>query len=222
MNWASARCRRAIGPRMKEARAGQLGGHVEIQAQRLAHGDVVARFEGQRLRIAVGAGGGRQPAAHFDVVVGRLAQRGAGVRQVGHRHEQLVQRLLQRSQLFFQLLQAHRHGLGLGHDGAGVLALGLELADLLGQRVAAGLQDSVSVWTALRRDSRSLNRSVSKDTPRVLRRSTTVCRSLRSSIGSSMVMSVRLRRASGPAAPTVSWRVPVRPARAGKPASAGF
>ena len=62
-------------------------------------------------------------------------------------------------------------------------------------------RDSVSVWTALRRDSRSLNRSVSKDTPRVLRRSTTVCRSLRSSIGSSMVMSVRLRRASGPAAP---------------------
>ena len=62
------------------------------------------------------------------------------MRQVGHRHEQLVQRLLQRSQLFFQLLQAHRHGLGLGHDGAGVLALGLELADLLGQRVAAGLQ----------------------------------------------------------------------------------
>ena len=124
----------------REARAGQLGGHVEIQAQRLAHGNVVARFEGQRLRIAVGTGGGRQPAAHFDVVVGRLAQRRAGVRQVGHRHEQLVQRLLQRGQLFFQLLQAHRHGLGLSHDGAGVLALGLELADLLGQRVAAGLQ----------------------------------------------------------------------------------
>ncbi|CFW31652.1 Uncharacterised protein [Bordetella pertussis] len=47
--------------------------------------------------------------------------------------------------------------------------------------------DSVSVWTALRRDSSSLNRAMSKSTPRLLRRSTTVCRSLRSSIGSSMV-----------------------------------
>lgn len=62
------------------------------------------------------------------------------MRQVRHRHEQLVERLLQGGQLFFQLLQALGHGLRFGHDGAGVLALGLELTDLLGQRVAAGLQ----------------------------------------------------------------------------------
>ncbi len=124
----------------RKARARQLGGHVEVQAQRFAQRDVVARLEAQRGRVAVGAGLAGQPAAHFDVVVGGLAQRHAGVRQVRHRHEQVIERLLQGGQLFLELLQAHGHGLRFRHDGAGVLALGLQLADLLGQRVAAGLQ----------------------------------------------------------------------------------
>ena len=222
MNWASARCRRAIGPRMKEARAGQLGGHVEIQAQRLAHGDVVARFEGQRLRIAVGAGGGRQPAAHFDVVVGRLASGALACGRLGTDMSSSFSGCRSAASSSSSCFRRTGTAWDSAMTALASSPLALSWPICLASALRRACRDSVSVWTALRRDSRSLNRSVSKDTPRVLRRSTTVCRSLRSSIGSSMVMSVRLRRASGPAAPTVSWRVPVRPARAGKPASAGF
>ncbi|MOA08529.1 hypothetical protein D3C78_1283030 [compost metagenome] len=124
----------------REARARQLGGHVEIQAQRFADGDVVARLERKRGRVAVSTRFTRQPAADLDVVVSGFAQGHTGVRQVRHRHQQVVKRRLQGGQLFFQLLQANRHRLRFRHDGAGVFALGLELTDLLGQRVAAGLQ----------------------------------------------------------------------------------
>ena len=163
---------------------------------------MVARFEGQRLRIAVGAAAGSQRRIRRCRRPTRPA--GAGVRQVGHRHEQLVQRLLQRA--FFQLLQAHRHGLGLSHDGAGVLALGLELADLLGQRVAAGLQGfglgldglaaGFQVVEPFRVEGHAAGLEAVDDGLQVFAQQYRV-----------WVMSVRLRRASG-RRPTVSWRVP--------------
>jgi hypothetical protein len=125
-----------------EARAGKLARRFEIQADGLAQGHVVFGLEGKGPGVAlrIGRHAGRQPAPHFDVVVAGRAIGHAFVRQVGYGHEPGIEFALNFGQVVLQLFEAGRNGLRLGHLGRGVLALGFELADQLGNGIAASLQ----------------------------------------------------------------------------------
>ncbi len=115
-----------------EARAAQLGAGVEVDAERGADVGMVARREVEGPRRAVLA----------DFGIGGLvgAHRHAVVRQVGQAHQQA-------GDLGLHRLVACRRGGKLvaeaadfGHDRGHVATLGLELADLLAQGIAPGLQ----------------------------------------------------------------------------------
>ncbi len=105
---------------------------LEVQAQRGAQVDVVLGREVQRA--------GRAPAAHLDVGVFVGAHRHRLVRQVGHRHQHQLQFGLQLLQPHGGAVQLVADAGHLRHHGVGGFALGLELADLLAQRIAPGLQ----------------------------------------------------------------------------------
>ena len=115
-----------------EARARQLGAGVEVQPQGGAQIDVILHREG--------VGAGRAPAAHLHVATLVGTHGHAVVRQVGHAHEHGGELGLQRLQPLGRGLELVADAGHLGHHGRGVFALGLELADLLAEAVAPGLQ----------------------------------------------------------------------------------
>ena len=120
----------------RKARAGQLGACFKVQAQRFAQLDMVAHGKVERARRQAM----RRPAAHF-LVGGFVGAHGhAGVRQVGHAQQQVVQLGLQRVQAGGGAVQLVLDGGHLGHQVVGAFALGLALADLLAGRVALRLQ----------------------------------------------------------------------------------
>ena len=82
----------------------------------------------------------RAVAAHFGIVFRRAPRRHAGVRQVGYQQQEILQPRLDLQQLCFQRFQ---FGVGLAclaHQRRDIFALGLRLADALGQAVARGLE----------------------------------------------------------------------------------
>jgi hypothetical protein len=116
----------------REARAGNLDAGLEIQpAQRGAEIDVVARR---------GDGARRAPAQHLDVAGFVLADRHAFVRQVGDQFEEGIEARHQFGQRRLAGFQRVAQAGDFGHHGGSVLALALQHADLLRQRVALGLQ----------------------------------------------------------------------------------
>ena len=176
MNWASARCRRATGPRRNGKRAPRAGAGVEVQAERRAHVDVV--LTESRSCAA--------PAAQFDVAALVGTARHRVVRQVGHRHQHLGERGLDRVQ-----------ALGAGFSSpaatsaiaaAPVLALGLGSADRARQRCAVP-SSSVRDWLVLRSASKGgealhVQKGLGIGAPRARRRREVVLRSrLMSSMG---------------------------------------
>lgn len=80
------------------------------------------------------------PAPHLQVagLVGAL--RHAGLRQVGQRHQHLLQFGLDALQSSCTRVEFGADATHLGHHGGRVATLGLELADLPGQRIAPRLQ----------------------------------------------------------------------------------
>ncbi|MNT13196.1 hypothetical protein D3C72_1481570 [compost metagenome] len=116
----------------REARTGDLDRGVEVQAQLLAHVDVVAHCEVELARLA--------HAAHLGVLGLVIAHRHAFVRQVGDRQHQFGQMCLDLIEPRGRGLERVADAADFCHHGRGVLAFALEHADLLGQAVAARLQ----------------------------------------------------------------------------------
>ena len=116
----------------REARAAELDGGVEVQPQPLAHVDVVLGLEVEVAR--------RAPRAHLHVAALAFAHRHAFVRQVGDGQQQRLHVGLDLVQALRGALELGLDAGDLGHHGIGRFTLGLELADLLGELVALGLQ----------------------------------------------------------------------------------
>jgi hypothetical protein len=118
----------------REARAGELGGRLEIQAERRTDVDVVLR---RKIELAR-----RSPAARFDVLRRGAADRHALMRDIGNQRHELAQLRLQRLVLALQRLELLADLRGLRHQGRGlrVVLLRLRLPDLLGERVPLRLQ----------------------------------------------------------------------------------
>ena len=115
-----------------ETGARQLGGAVEIHQPQLgADGVVFKRLEGE---VAGGA-----PAAHFHVMILVRAVGHVQARQVGDRGQNGFDFLAQRLVLGFHQRDVFLQPRHLFHDGAGVAALLLDDADLLGGFVALRL-----------------------------------------------------------------------------------
>jgi len=116
----------------REARARELGARVEIEPDAGAHVDVVLRRE---VELA-----GRAPAAHLDVVVARRALGHLGTRNVRDHAQEGVELLLRHGERRLVGFQAVAQARDLGHHGGRVLALALQHANLLVERVALRLQ----------------------------------------------------------------------------------
>ncbi len=129
---------RAMQPRDRslqyvEARARDPGGRLEIDTtQRGAEIDMVLHREIERAR--------RSPAAYLDVLVGRAALRYLGAREVRDHAQKRLDLLLQGGERCLVGLQLLADAADFLEHGRGVLALALEHADLLGERVALRLQ----------------------------------------------------------------------------------
>ena len=124
-----------------KARPRQFGARVKIQPQRRAQVDMVLGGKAQRQRICAQAPL-RRPAAqlHIGFFVG--AHGHAGVRQVGHAGQDVLDLCLQRLQARLRRFQRLLDAAHLRHHGvgAGMVTLALEHADLLAQAVALRLQ----------------------------------------------------------------------------------
>ena len=119
-----------------EARASEFDAHVKVQAQRRAHVYMVFDRKVKYPRCA--------PAAGHHIAVLVCPARHAGVRQIGHGQQHGLHITLDPLQLRGAVFQFGFDVGGLRHHGVHFCgtrsAFGLELADLLAQRVAPGLQ----------------------------------------------------------------------------------
>ena len=124
---------RAMQPRHRpaqerEAGARELDAGLEVEAERRADVDVIARREREFARHA--------PAPHLDVGVLVGADRNARVGQVRQRHQLLVEVDLDRGEPLGRAIELGADRGDVGHRRAGVAALPLQLADLARQDVA--------------------------------------------------------------------------------------
>ena len=117
-----------------KARTRQFDGGFKIQPQALANLHMVLD---RKIEIP-----GRAPAAHFHIALLVLTDRNAGVRQVGHGQQQVLQLDLQGFQTLGRCVKLVLEGIDLRHGGLGllILAFAFEHADLPGQAVALALQ----------------------------------------------------------------------------------
>ncbi len=116
-----------------KARTGDLGGRVEIElTQCRADVDMIPGIEIECTRLA--------PAPHFDIVVLIAPFRHAGVRNIRHTEQQLIEFILNLRQLGLGLLELVAEIGDFSQQRRGVLPLCLGLADGLGARVALVLQ----------------------------------------------------------------------------------
>ena len=81
----------------------------------------------------------RAPAPHFHIFLRAVADRHAGVRQIGHAGENLPQPRIKIGSSFLKISDPLAQFLGLGHGCAGVLARLFLLCNLLGSSVALRL-----------------------------------------------------------------------------------
>ena len=134
MKLMSARSSLAPGAHVDgEARAGDLGGALEVEnAQLGAEVPVGLRFEVE--------GAGRAPAFDFDVVVGATAYWDSLGRDIRDGRQVLSELLVDGFDLLFEGGGAVAHGAHLGLEFGGVLAGLFELADLLAFGVSAGFE----------------------------------------------------------------------------------
>jgi len=124
---------REIPAQEREARARELGGRGKVeQPQPLADVGVVL---GREVELR-----GRAPAAHFHVVLARLALGRARVREVGQAEEEVAQLRLHALELRLQALHLVAEPGHLGQDRGGILPLGLGGTDLLRRGIALRLQ----------------------------------------------------------------------------------
>ena len=143
----------------REARARELDAGLEVEAERRADVDVVARRELELAR--------RAPAPHLDVGVLVGADRNARVGQVRQRHQLVVELGLDRREALGRAIELGADGGDVGHRRAGVGALALELADLARQGVAPRLQ---LLGARLQRLALGLERDEALDVEKRLRR----------------------------------------------------
>ena len=119
-----------------ESRASEFDAHIKVQAQRCAHVHMVFDPKVKYPRCA--------PAAGHHVAVFIAAARHAGVRQVGYSQEHGLHVALDLLQLRRAVFQFGFDVGGLRHHGVHFCgtrsAFGFELADLLAQGIAPGLQ----------------------------------------------------------------------------------
>ena len=128
---------RPVQPRHRPAQEGkartcQQRAGIEVQPQRRAEIDMVLDMEVECPRDT--------PASHLDVAALVGAHRHAVVRQVGQTHHHGRQLGLDRLQALGRGLELVADAADLRHHRRSVLALGLELADLPAEGVAARLQ----------------------------------------------------------------------------------
>lgn len=95
----------------------------------------------------------RAPAADFDIFGGRGADRHAGMRQIRDHRDEVVDRAEELGKFVLVGLEPVAEACNLLHERARILALGFDLPDLLGQRVALRLQLLCTGCSALRRSS---------------------------------------------------------------------
>jgi hypothetical protein len=116
----------------REPRPGDLRRRLEVESQTRPDIDVIPHLEVERAR--------RSPSPHFDVVVRRAARGYRFMRNVGNVEHVVLQPGLDVGKLAFEDLHLLRDRGDLRQHSAGVFSLGLQLADLLRQSVALGLQ----------------------------------------------------------------------------------
>ena len=117
----------------REAAARHLGSGFEIQSPECrADIHMVANLERELTW--------RSPAGHFDIVFLRSPDRDGLVGQVGQRRNEVGDLCQQFGEALFVLFQFFADATHLGHHCRRVLALALEHADLLGQRIAPRLE----------------------------------------------------------------------------------
>ena len=117
----------------RETRAGELRPRREIeQPEPLADVRVILDRKVECAR--------RAPAAHLDVVLRRLADRYARMREVRQVEQEVAQRDLHAVELAFEALRLRADARDLRQQRRGVLALALRGADGLRERVALRLQ----------------------------------------------------------------------------------
>ncbi len=117
----------------REARPADLRRGVEVEAAEFgAEVDMVLRGKAEFAR--------RAPAPDFHVVGLRLAGRHALVRQVGNHRDESIDAVEEIGERLLVALQLVAEAGDFLHHGSGVLALGLQLADLFRQGVALRLQ----------------------------------------------------------------------------------
>ena len=82
----------------------------------------------------------RYPAAHLDVSLLILPWRDTLVRQIRDSHQHLCQLTLYSAELSLKCLESDWDGLRFSHDSTRIFALCFKRTNLLGQRIALGLQ----------------------------------------------------------------------------------
>ena len=105
-----------------EARARQLDRAFQIEDAELG-AQVPVRL---RSEIKLGR---RAPAPHFDILLGAVADRHAGMRQIRNARQNIAQPGIEIRRSFLQRLNLLAQILGLGHGGAGVLPALFQLRD---------------------------------------------------------------------------------------------
>lgn len=210
-----------------EARAGKLGGGLEIQpAVPFTEGDMVLYLEIEGLR--------RAPATHFDVGVLVGTDRHRLVRQVGNAQQHGIQFALDGVQLALAFLQLEPMRSTSASSGAMSSPRCLAWPIALERALRSACSCSVRVCTDLRCSSSASMRATSSWKPRVARRAATSCGWVRTSLGSSMLFSRLVSviggswpgwRFAGPGdvidAVAEAWLAPPSPYRSGFSALAG-
>jgi hypothetical protein len=105
---------------------------ITKRAETFADIDMVFGFKIQFARFA--------DTPHLDVGISIAPARHAGMRNIGHVHQEIAELMLNGFQTLLQRLQLFGLGVDFGHQRRCIFFLCLELTDLLGQRVAACLQ----------------------------------------------------------------------------------
>ena len=209
MNCASARCRRARPPRRNEKRAPDSFAAVAKSSspRALAEVGVILDREIERAR--------RPPAADFDVVVGRLADRRRRVRQVRQIEQEIAQPPCTRSSSprgasFRRRCRPLRRAAPTHRRPCPCAA-----PICFDSALRRACSSCVRVWMSLRSRSSASKRAASSVTPRLARPAATAARSLRRRLMSSIRdFSKRARRLTADvvrqARCSLRWRSGVR------------
>ena len=115
-----------------KTRTGKFGCRIEVQTERSTDIHMVLNGEVERTR--------RTPAAHFHIFRFILADRRGGRRQIRHTQHQVVKLFTEFLEFILERFKFTRNSSCLSEQLGSILPILLHHADVLGERIAAGLQ----------------------------------------------------------------------------------